>query len=183
MQSLLAVDAAEGMISALEQKLRGPDAPKNVKPLCIMLEDPDDSRLPPADTKSPSGPRKKFDVVLSHLVLHHIPELKPLLTTMLGCLKPGGRVALTDFEDFGPQARKFHPEAKMAGVERDGIPREEFARLMRDVGFVDVNCEVGFSMPKDVERWPGEWGHVKPESEKCESMDFPFLICLGRRNS
>jgi len=175
------VDAAHGMISALEQKLKKDDAPKNVTPLCIMLEDPEDSRLSSSDSNASSGARKKFDVIISHLVLHHIPELKPILTTMLGCLKPGGRVALTDFEDFGPAARKFHPEAKMSGVERDGILRKEFAQMMRDVGFEDVSCKVGFTMPKDVERFPGEWGQQKPESDKCESQDFPFLICLGRR--
>ncbi len=180
-RSLLAVDAAEGMISALEQKLKKDDSPKNVTPLCIMLEDPEDSRLPSSEFNASSSSRKKFDVIISHLVLHHIPELEPLLTTMFGCLKPGGRVALTDFEDFGPAARKFHPEAKMSGVERDGILRKEFAQMMRDVGFEDVSCEVGFTMPKDVERFPGEWGQQKPESDRCESQDFPFLICLGRR--
>jgi len=170
------------MISALEQKLNMDNAPKNVTPLCIMLEDPEDSRLPQSSAPyGSSGDRKKFDVIISHLVLHHIPELKPILTTMLGCLKPGGRVALTDFEDFGPAARKFHPEAKMSGVERDGIARKEFAQLMRKVGFEDVSCEVGFTMPKDVERFPGEWGQKKPESDECESQDFPFLICLGKR--
>ncbi len=87
---------------------------------------------------------------------------------------------MTDFEDFGPEARKFHPEAKMAGVERDGVKREWFAGLMSEAGFVDVKVEVAWTMEKEVERWPGEWGQKKPDGG-CASMEFPFLICQGRR--
>ncbi len=183
-RSLLAVDASTGMIDALNQKLRTQaDAPKNVTPLCVMLEDPEDPSLPAATAAVSSdreGPRRKFDLILSHLVLHHIADLSALLTTMFGCLKQGGRVALTDFEDFGPEARKFHPEAKMAGVERDGVKREWFQGLLREAGFVDVKVEVGWTMEKEVERWPGEWGQKKPDGG-CASMVFPFLVLEGRR--
>ena len=142
--------------------------------------------MPPADDTKPEGPRAKFDLILSHLVLHHIPDLPAVLHTMHGCLKPGGTVALTDFEDFGPEARKFHPEAKMAGVERHGIPKKEFSEMMTNAGLVDVQVEVGWTMRKDVERFPGEWGQKKPTPEEIgekdlAEMDFPFLICTGRR--
>lgn len=183
-RSLLAIDAAGGMIDALKLKLQGDidgddgDAARRViQPLCILLEDPEDSRLPPG----PDGKRQKFDLVVSHLVLHHIPDLKPLLTTMYGCLKPGGQVALTDFEDFGPEARKFHPEAKMNGVERHGINASWFAGLMKEVGFEDVDVSVAWTMDKEVEKYPGEWGQQKPEGVDLAKMDFPFLLCRGVR--
>lgn len=174
------------MIDALDIKLQQRDAPKNIETLSIMLEDPEDSRMPPAHASDAKGPRRKFDLILSHLVLHHIPELQPLLHTMFGCLKPGGTIALTDFEDFGPEARKFHPEAKMVGVERHGIPKKEFAAMIGKAGFVDVDVNVGWTMRKDVERHPGEWGLKKPSAEDIgekgfAEMDFPFLICMGRR--
>lgn len=181
-RSLLAIDAAHGMISALEQKLEASDAPANVTPLCVMLEDPDDARLPAASQDGNSGGgRRRFDLVLSHLVLHHIPDMRGVLVTMLGCLKPGGWAVLTDFEDFGPQARKFHPEAKMDGVERHGIPAKAFADLMREVGFAHVSVEVGWTMSKEVESHPGAWGQKKPEGVELPKMDFPFLVCMGTR--
>src|SRR5690606_37146472 len=105
-------DAAAGMIDVLSSKLTKPNAPANICPLALMLQDPEDAALPPADASNPDGPRLKFDLVISHLVLHHIADLKEVLTTMLGCLKEGGMVALTDFENFGPEAKKFHPEGK-----------------------------------------------------------------------
>lgn len=187
-QSILAIDAAGGMIDALKLKLEGSDttaaAAKRggvITPLNILLEDPEDPRLPPG----PDGTKKrqKFDLVISHLTLHHIPEpdLKPLLRTMYGCLRPGGQLALTDFEDFGPEARKFHPEAKMAGVERHGIDRQWFAGLLREVGFENVDVSVAWTMDKEVERFPGEWGDEKPQGVELARMDFPFLLCRGTR--
>jgi SAM-dependent methyltransferase len=190
-RSLVAVDASEGMIDALENKLKtGHSSIKNVLPVCTMLEDPENAALPTASCET-HGERRKFDLILSHLVLHHIPDLQGLLRTMMGCLKPGGSIALTDYEDFGPEARKFHPGAKIEGVERHGIKRDWFASLMRDAGFDDVKCESGWIMRKQVERVEGEWGssgerptvHNNPSviPLPLAEMDFPFLLCRGRK--
>lgn len=179
-RSLVAVDAASGMIDALHQKLKRPENKSftNLEPVNVLLVNPEDPSLPPA--RGGAAGRRKFDLILSHLVMHHIPDLQELLHTMHGCLKPGGWIALTDFEDFGPEARKFHPEAKMSGVERHGIPRKWFEGLMRDEGFVDVDVKEGFSMEIDVENYPGEWAHEKPKTN-LGTMNFPFLLCCGRK--
>lgn len=260
--SLVAVDAAEGMIDALRLKLEsGAGVPgdydgdqntksedemqrenemlrKTVHPLCMLLEDPEDPRLPPATSDGdnttqtegggsatagqtqPQPPRKKFDLIISHLTLHHIPGsvLPSLLRTMHGCLKPGtGWVALTDYQDLATDeshdslylspstitttqtqttpnkqkdTTKFHPHAKLPGVEHPrGIHAASLAALMRhdSIGFVDVDVRPAWKMRKDVERWPGEWGqegNQKPagdEKQGVESMEFPFLLCRGRR--
>lgn len=177
--TLVAVDAARGMIDALEMKLQrlevGDAARQVVHPLNILLSDPEDPRMVPG---------LKFDLVISHLTLHHIADLRALLVTMYGCLRPGGSVALTDFEDFGPEARKFHPEAKMAGVERHGVNRDWFAGLMRGVGFRDVDVKVAWTMEKEVETYPGEWGRGEKPARGVAGlarMDFPFLLCRGTR--
>lgn len=207
-RSIVAVDAAEGMIEALRIKLEGEEeggdgtgARGKITPLCMLLEDPEDERLPPAAGDASGGaggvavqggPRKKFDLITSHLVLHHIADLRSTLATMLGCLRPGtGEVALTDYEDFGPAARRFHPEARMAGVERHGVGAAWLAGLMREVGFADVEVTApAWVMEKEVERWPGEWGGVAEGEEMrrpaeggegAEVMGFPFLLARGRR--
>lgn len=191
-RSILAVDAAQGMIDALEAKLAREEnawARDKITPLSVLLVDPEDERLPPLAGGEDGGrTRKKFDLITSHLVLHHIADLRGVLTTMFGCLRSGtGEVALTDFEDFdsGKEARKFHPEGKMFGVERHGIARKEIEGLMREVGFVDVSVEVGFTMEKEVERFPGEWGgselEKRPAKGEAAVGEFPFLLCRGRR--
>lgn len=183
--SILAIDAAQGMIDALTQKLARSENEgirAKIQPLCVMLEDPEDKRLPPADASRPEGPREKYDLITSHLVLHHIADLAAVLRTMYGCLRPGGQVALTDYEDFGPEARKFHPESKMFGVERHGIDAKWFAGLMAEAGFVDVDVQPRWTMEKEVERVPGEWGEKKPENgREFATMGFPFLLCRGRK--
>lgn len=211
-KSLLAVDAASGMIDAMNSKLVDESTPRNVKTLAIMLEDPEDMRLPAAGaadeaeaeaggsgvpassfsgssgkansadhSPTQSSPRIKFDLILSHLVLHHIPDLTALLRTMHGCLKPGGYIALTDFEDFGPEARAFHPESKMDGVERHGVNAEWFRGLMSEAGFTDVDVSVAWRMDKEVERFLGEWGDRKPQGVELKVMSIPFLLCVGRK--
>ena len=179
----VAVDAAEGMINVLKEKVADGKRSSNILPVAALLEDPEDARLPPSDPNNTQSERQKFDLITSHLVLHHIPSLKPILTTMLGCLKPGtGRVALTDFEDTGPEAKRFHSKSKMEGVERHGIPRTWMKDLMEEVGFVDVKVEEGWRMEKRVERFEGEYGDAKKPSEgQGEIAVFPFLLCEGRR--
>lgn len=173
-RSVVAVDTADGMIDMLKTKIaQSPKEARNVTPLCKLLVDPEDEVLPPQDPSDPSGPRQKFDLVMSHLVMHHVPDLKAFLETLLGCLKPGGRVALTDFEDFGPEAIKFHPRAKLEGVERHGIPKVWMEELMKDVGFRDVKVEVGWGLEKKVTGWESE--------EEGKIMVFPFLVCQGVR--
>lgn len=184
--SILAIDAAEGMVDALHKKLARPENESlahKIQPLCIMLEDPEDTHLPPAKHSVPDGRRAKYDLITSHLVLHHIADLAALLKTMLGCLEPGGHVAMTDFEDFGFEARKFHPESKMFGVERHGIDAKWFAELMQEIGFVDVDVSPKWTMEKEVERTPGEWGESKPQGKALATLAFPFLLCRGRRAS
>jgi SAM-dependent methyltransferase len=181
-RSITAVDAAEGMVAALQAKLDGGGCgTKNVRTVCAMLEDPDDERIRPDAAASGSRPEdeqglepRRFDLIVSHLVLHHIPELQPLMRTMFGCLKPGGQVMLTDFEDFGPEARRFHPESKMDGVERHGIKRTDMEAVLSQARFADVKVETAFEMDKAVETEPGN-GVMGP------TMSFPFLLCIGKR--
>lgn len=185
---IVAIDAAEGMIDVLKKKVESSElgTARNIVPLALLLEDPEDSRLP-SEAASDGGndlgtPRAKYDLILSHLVLHHIPDLRGVLRTMLGCLKPGGSVALTDFEDFGPEAKRFHPQAKMAGVERHGINRDSMTRVMEEVGYRNVRVERGFALDKKVEKFEGEFGSKGKSGEaQGETMNFPFVVCMGER--
>ncbi|KAK5144862.1 hypothetical protein LTR32_003273 [Rachicladosporium monterosium] len=143
---VVAVDAAEGMIAVLSQKLhKTPDAPKNILPVAVLLEDPEDAALPPTHSDQPDGPRQKFDL------------------------------------DFGPEAKRFHPVARMAGVERHGIQAKEMAEMMREVGFAGVDVKAAWTMRKKVEKFEGEFGDGGVKPDLGEMMDFPFVLCYGER--
>ncbi|KAF2399446.1 S-adenosyl-L-methionine-dependent methyltransferase [Trichodelitschia bisporula] len=165
-KSLTAVDPSPGMISVLQSKLAVQTGGTNVKPVCALLEDADDARIRDvADTP------KRFDIITSHLVLHHVPDLGMLFKVMYQALKPSGMVALTDFEDYGPEARKFHPESKMEGVERHGVQRDLVEAQLKEAGFENVRIETAFTMDKPTEGVAGG------------TMSFPFLLCYGERSA
>lgn len=182
-RSITAVDSASGMIDVLTAKLSSSGSHQNVKnvlAVCALLQDPDDARLQIDPlTKATLGSETRartFDLVVSHLVLHHIPDLAAVFKTIYGLLKPGGKVAVTDFEDFGPEARKFHPESKMDGVERHGVKREDIQKIIEEAGFESVTVETAFELPKRVESEPG-----KGDIESGPTKVFPFLICSGTK--
>ena len=180
-RSLTAVDAAHGIIDAFNLKLAKNNEVKNVLPVCAMLTDPDDARIssdPLSKESGKSSSPRRFDLIISHLVLHHLPSIFDMLVTMHGCLKQGGSVALTDFEDFGPEAKKFHPEGKLGGVHRHGVSREGMKKMLKDAGFVDVIVDTAFEIEKGVEASPG---HGVIEGEGGTKMNFPFLICIGKK--
>ncbi|KIV85001.1 hypothetical protein PV11_00742 [Exophiala sideris] len=180
---VVAVDAAPGMIEVLKTKLQKPGAPQNILPLAVLLEDANDKRLPPADEFNPDGPRLKFDLIISHLVLHHIPDLRQVLNTMQDCLKHSGWVALTDFEDAGPDSKSFHARSRMEGVARHGIHVETMEILMNEVGFVNVNVDRAWSMDKNVEKVDGEFGDAGRATQAGQGQvrSFPFLLCMGEK--
>jgi SAM-dependent methyltransferase len=157
------------MISALQAKLAAQTSTTNVLPVYIELKGSDGLSVQDLNTSTFELSPQRFDLVISHLTLHHIPRLGAILATMFGVLKEGGRIALTDFENTGPEAERFHPKSKLEGVERHGIARDEMERLIGEAGFVDVDVKEGWRMEKDVEGG--------------ESLEFPFLICLGRKPS
>lgn len=178
-RSLIGVDTADGMIRAFNTKLA--DLETSSANLCAVnhfLTNPDEHQLQSAAAllatqrgEAASPPYSyRFDLIVSHLTLHHIPSMADMLETMQKCLKPGGVVALTDYEDFGPEAVPFHPVSKRAGVERHGIKRAEMEALLLGTGFNEVKVEEAFVLRKEVDAEDG-----KPARE----MDFPFLMCFG----
>jgi SAM-dependent methyltransferase len=176
--SLIGVDTSTGMVNAFQAKISqlqemGDPLGSKLATVCMLLESPDDPAFQAAASRlqGAEDTPARFDLIVSHLTLHHVPSLDDILKVMMECLKPGGRVALTDFEDFGEEAILFHRASKRDGVERHGIKRAEMERKMADAGLVDVEVVTAFSMNKDVEKSAGN----------IESMKFPFLICLGKK--
>lgn len=82
-------------------------------------------------------PDQTFDVVLSTLMMHHLPaSLKRQgLAEIARVLKPGGRLVIADFtrkQDRAGLAARFH-----AG----GSDPHNLAALVKDAGFADVETE------------------------------------------
>ncbi|KAJ9476040.1 Methyltransf_11 domain-containing protein [Pseudozyma hubeiensis] len=155
--SVVALDTASGMIDMLHSKVRTEGLESKVQAKVKLLESSDDEVL--------EG--RRFDVVVSHLVFHHVPDMLQLVKVMWGTLKKGGRIWVSDFEDDGVQAERFHPKDKHAGVERHGLKRKEMQGMLVEAGFEKVEVFESFKMDKTVED-----GSVQ---------SFPFLAITGVR--
>jgi SAM-dependent methyltransferase len=180
-RSLVGVDTSSGMLDAFDKKVASlPDPAKaNLAAVNVLVQDADDVHVQGAAAalatrRGESGHDLpyRFDLIVSHLTLHHIPSLPDIIATLHKCLRPGGMIALTDYEDYGPDAIQFHPVAKREGVERHGVKKAEIEEVIDGVGFNEVRVERAWVMRKEVEAEEG-----KPARE----MEFPFLICLGKR--
>ncbi|KAH7067348.1 S-adenosyl-L-methionine-dependent methyltransferase [Paraphoma chrysanthemicola] len=178
-RSLVGIDTADGMISAFNTKLTSvPEAQRNLCAINHFLTSADSPELQGAAAAlstqrgEDSHPPYRFDLIVSHLTLHHIPSLPDIFDTLKDCLKPGGVLALTDYEDFGREAIRFHPAAKRPGVERHGLKKEETRDLLVGVGFNEVKVEEAYVLKKEVAPEEG-FEDVKGE------MAFPFLIFYG----
>ena len=166
-KELVGVDTSQGMIDMLDSKSRKQGLESKVKAIKVLLQDADDPVL--------EG--KKFDLVLSHLVFHHIPRMQETIHVMAQALKPGAqsKMIISDFEDNGEHALRFHPKDKHAGVERHGLLASELDQLLQEEakvsGLKDVKVIRPFSLGKSTEQ---EDGSTKKEP-------YPFLFCMATK--
>jgi SAM-dependent methyltransferase len=171
------------MIDAFNSKVAALPKPEtaNLAAVNVLVQDADDVHVQGAAAalatrrgESGHDVPYRFDLVVSHLTLHHIPSLSAILATLLRSLRPGGWIALTDYEDFGSEAIRFHPASKREGCERHGIKRDEIETLIKEAGFEEVKIETAYVFSKEVE--------AEGPASPAITMEFPFLICLGRKS-
>lgn len=183
-RSLVGVDTSDGMIGAFNAKIAALENPDkaNLAAVNTMLKEADDVHIQGAaaalagrrGVSDPDGAVPyRFDLIISHLTFHHIADIPEILRVLYQCLKPGGKIAVTDYEDFGKEAIKFHPADKMEGVEHHGLKKEEMRQMIDGTGYNFVTVDTAYVLTKEVDAEEG-----KPAKE----MDFPFLICVGQRN-
>ena len=117
--SLTAVDASGEMLRMLDEK---------VKALRIG-----NLHTLPCDISRAPLPANQFDLVVSSMVLHHLPEVAPVLQRLRPCLRPGGWIALADLDS---EDGSFHPD--MTGVYHTGLARADVCQWLQQAGFTNV---------------------------------------------
>lgn len=103
-----------------------------------------------------------FDLIVSSMTLHHVPDTAALFRQWYGLLVPGGTLCFADLES---EDGSFHGDNK--GVFHLGFDRPKLKALLQEAGFHDVLGTTAATMVKDV---PG-----KGEKE------FPVFLVTARK--
>src|SRR5512135_3841299 len=144
--AILAADSSSGMLDVLAGKIAAQGV-RNMTPVKIdLLADP-----PPA---------QRFDLIVTSMTLHHVPDTDPILRLFHDLLNPGGYLCIADLDT---EDGSFH------GIEVDvhhGFDRTELGRHTTQAGFADVQFQTVFSIAKE-----GETG----------TRDYPVFLMTARR--
>lgn len=74
-----------------------------------------------------------YDLVVSNMTLHHVPDIPPMLARFHAVLSPGGLICIADLD---PEGGEFHPDKN--GVFHDGIDRSVLTAMLAGTGFTDI---------------------------------------------
>ena len=98
-----------------------------------------------ADATSMTYPENHYDIVYSRDTILHIEDKKSLFQHFFKCLKPGGRVVITDYckGDLAKQGKEdYHQDFKDYVADRGYhlLTVAEYGQVLRDAGFPDVQA-------------------------------------------
>lgn len=126
------MDISEKMIEVLEQKIELTKA-KNITAIHHNIYD--------------GILDKKYDLIFSSMVFHHISDLESLLERLTGMLKTGGRLCIVDLVSVSPV---FHSEESDFDGHH-GFDLEELSDLLSKSGLINSNFKTFYSGVKVVE--------------------------------
>lgn len=111
-----AADASEGMLRVLAEKAKDLGA-ANLHTLHCDI----------ALAELPLG---RFDLIVSSMTLHHLPDVPVVLGRLRPALRPAGWIALADLD---AEDGSFH--ADKTGVYHSGFDRSDVCRWLEEAGF------------------------------------------------
>ena len=127
--AILAADSSAGMLEVLAGKIAAQGV-TNVTPLKLdLLADP-----PPA---------RRFDLIVTAMTLHHVPDTDHILAVFHDLLHPGGTLCIADLD---------HEDGSFHGPEVDvhhGFDRADLSARAGKAGFADVRFQTVFSIAKE----------------------------------
>ena len=151
---VVGVDSSMCMLKALQAKI---DA-QGLGNFSTYLLEPD--LIEPESARPLPGP---FDLIVSNMTLHHVPDVPALLRRLVGALRPGGHMALADLD---PEQGQFHPRDDQ-GVFHNGFERPWLRREMELAGLGQVQERTAAIMNK-----PARDGGLR---------DFGIFLLSGRK--
>jgi ubiquinone/menaquinone biosynthesis C-methylase UbiE len=141
-------DSSSGMLDVLEKKVREQGL-HNVTPWLIDLE----------DLEQVTG---SYDLIISSMTLHHVHDVKALLSKFVHLLNPMGFLALADLES---EDGSFHDNP--TGVHHHGFDKDFLRDEFKANGLLDVNIVTVSTVNKLSQ------GGIR--------HSYPVILAVGRR--
>jgi 2-polyprenyl-3-methyl-5-hydroxy-6-metoxy-1,4-benzoquinol methylase len=113
---IIAIDTSRGMTDEFTRKLAA--SPELREKITVRQMD-----FPEAELAG-----RGFDLICVSMVLHHIDDYSDILRKLVGCLTPGGKIAIADlFEEDG----EFHQDMV---VPHNGFDPQKLAEILQKCG-------------------------------------------------
>ena len=88
-------------------------------------------------------PLGSFDLIVSSMVLHHLPDVAKVVKHLRPALRTGGWIALADLD---VEDGTFH--ADPTGIFHHGFKRETVCHWLRDAGFTDTGSSEAYRITR-----------------------------------
>ena len=98
------------------------------------------------DFEKGQRPNGSYDLIVSSMVMHHVPDTYDLFREWHKLLQPGGRVA---FADLDTEDGSFHGDN--TGVFHLGFDRGHLRGLLQQAGFTDIRDTTATVVKKELE--------------------------------
>lgn len=107
-----------------------------------------DARIWNLDLVSQPPPDEEFDLIVTVMTLHHIPDLKPVLSGFAALLVENGYLCIVDLdeEDGSFQGGDFEG--------RHGFDRSELTSMLADAGFIDTSFRECHRLVRETGTYP-----------------------------
>ncbi len=144
--SILMADSSSGMLEVVNEKIAAQGVGNMTTMKIDLLADP--------------HPEQRFDLIVTSMTLHHVPDTDHILHVFHHLLNPGGYLCVADLDQ---EDGSFHGPAVDV---HHGFDRAELRWRAAQAGFTDLQFQTVFSIAKEL---------------ASGSRDYPVFLMTARR--